>query len=199
MVLMQTIIILAVLGAYFVSSLTTTQIESVSSSISYYTTSSSSLTRSRTVTVPSCSPGPCLSPSGNESFTTVNGTQFVVINGTTTEEVICTVMAEGNLILTVLNSSNNKPIDGIPVGTTEVAPECQNSYSTINLTKMFTNASGIVTLCCDVGNYNFTITYLGATYSANATIEPERATCVVIDIPSGRVNVTYSQTFVSTC
>lgn len=150
----------------------------------------------------SCSPSPCSSVS--ESTTTRNGTPYVIINETYTERlIVCTITAEGEIYLTVVNSSNSKPISGMHVQTTEtspaLSPNCAEPYPTVSLGDKITNASGVISICCDVGSYNFTMTYNGENYNASALVYPEETTCIAMHVPSGMVNVTHSQPLSNVC
>jgi hypothetical protein len=112
----------------------------------------------------------------------------------------CVIIPEGNLILTIENSSNQKPISSLPIHITFLAPRCSpNPYTTSSLATMATNGSGVLTICCNVGEYYFSVTLSGATYNTNASIGAEKATCVIWDIPSGKVSITFSQTFQTSC
>lgn len=116
---------------------------------------------------------------------------------------LCTMAVQGNLIFTLENSSNGNPLGSVPIQVSYLAPYCQPSlpsnppYTT--LWQMTTNGSGIITVCCNVGQYFFSLTYSGINYYVNASIGAERATCVILGIPSGKVNITYSQTFQNVC
>ncbi len=111
----------------------------------------------------------------------------------------CVILAEGNLILTVLNSSSGKPIGSVPITIAHLAPDCPpNPHTTSSLGTMNTNGSGIITICCDVGEYYLKVNYLGG-YSVNASIGPERATCITLRLPSGELSIIYSQTFQTNC
>jgi len=132
-----------------------------------------------------------------------------VINRTVTETADCAIMAEGNLYLSVLidNSTALKAANGnlselnIGVGyylssNCYPYPDFSPGYGIGTRTL---NSSGMLTVCCMVGNYYFNFTYSGRNYYVSATVKPEIATCMTVYIPSGRVNVTYSQEYQFTC
>ncbi len=117
-----------------------------------------------------------------------------------TYSTTCEVLAEGSLFVTVLNGTSGKPINNVAIQVTEFPPSpCTNTFSTIDLGVKSTNSSGMITICCDTGGYDLSATYLGSSYSASALIEPEKATCVTLYLPSGQVKSNYSQTFGFAC
>ncbi len=110
----------------------------------------------------------------------------------------CTYSAEGGLILTVDNGSNGKPIGSVPVQVAYVATICSSTVQT-SLGTVRTNGSGIVTFCCELGQYYFNVSYFGNHYSFIATIEAQRTTCVTLRIPSGDLTVFHLATFTNSC
>jgi len=130
---------------------------------------------------------------------TIFTTQTTSTVTTNSNSTTCVILAEGNLILTVLNSSSGKPISSVPVTIAHLAPYCPpNPHTTSSLGTMNTNGSGIITCCSDVGEYYLKVNYLGS-YSVNASIGPEKATCITLRIPSGELSITYSQSFQTSC
>jgi len=101
----------------------------------------------------------------------------------------CLAKGDGVLILRVLNSSSGKPISSVPVQISHlVFIHCGPfGQSTTNLPARSTNGSGLVTLSSETGAYNLQVEYLG-TYRLSASIEPAKATCVTLEIPSGKVS-----------
>lgn len=117
-----------------------------------------------------------------------------------TYSTICEVSAEGSLFVTVLNGTSGKPVNAVAIQVTEFPPSpCTSTYSTIDLGVKTTNSSGMITICCDTGGYDLSATYLGRSYSASALVEPEKATCVSLYMPSGEVRINYFQTFDIAC
>ncbi|HZY95114.1 MAG TPA: hypothetical protein VFE98_09730 [Candidatus Bathyarchaeia archaeon] len=120
---------------------------------------------------------------------------------TTTSSVstVCTIMAEGEIIMQVLNSESGKPIGGVLVRSQFLPPECPpNPHNTVTLNTTMTNGAGFVILGGEVGEYYLSVDgngYPGVTLS----ILPERATCVTLNIPSGETRITYSATFQFSC
>jgi len=111
----------------------------------------------------------------------------------------CIIQAEGNLILKVVNDSTGTPISSVPVEVSHLAPLCPpNPHTTSYLGMAETTQNGTISVCCDVGEYYFVVTYHG-TYSVNASIGPERATCVTLALPTGKVDVSSSATFQNSC
>src|SRR2546426_8240307 len=111
----------------------------------------------------------------------------------------CTYSAEGSLILTVDNGSSGKPIGSVPVQVAYVATICSSTVQTSLGRTVRTNGSGIVTFCCELGQYYFNVSYFGNHYSFIATVEAQRTTCVTLRIPSGDLTVLHSATFTNSC
>ena len=85
---------------------------------------------------------------------TIFTTQTTSTVTTNPNATTCIILAEGNLILTILNSSSGKPISSVPVTIAHLAPYCPpNPHTTSSLGTMNTNGSGIITCCSDVGEY----------------------------------------------
>jgi hypothetical protein len=110
---------------------------------------------------------------------------------------VCTIPVEGNLIMKVLNSSSGKPIESVPVQVENLPPSgCPRVKE--NLGTMITNDMGIIT-ASGLGEFYFSITYFGNHYSVNASVLPVKATCITLGIPSGGLNISYSQPFQTSC
>ncbi|MGD0319069.1 MAG: hypothetical protein ABSB56_05200 [Nitrososphaerales archaeon] len=111
---------------------------------------------------------------------------------------VCSISAEGEVILQVLNSTSGKPIGSAPVHAQFLAPECPpNVDTTTTLSTTMTNSTGFITFGGEVGQYYLSVD--GYTYSVVVSALPERVTCVTLGIPSGETNITYSQTFQFRC
>jgi hypothetical protein len=110
----------------------------------------------------------------------------------------CIIPDESELIVRVLNSSNGEPIGALPIQVENLYPICPPNPHTIeNLGTMNTNASGIIMLS-GLGEDYLTINYFGR-FSVNASLGPEGITCVMLGIPSGDVDISYSQPFETGC
>ena len=130
---------------------------------------------------------------------TIFTTQTTSTVTTNPNSTTCIILAEGNLILTILNSSSGKPISSVPVTIAHLAPYCPpNPHTTSSLGTMNTNGSGIITCCSDVGEYYLKVNYLGG-YSINASVGPVKATCITLRIPSGELSISYSASFQTSC
>src|SRR6266849_4504089 len=138
--------------------------------------------------------GNLTSPPGSRTHTTetVLGTNALMVSRA------CTYTAEGNLVLTVANGSSGKPIGSVPVQVAYLATVCSSTVQT-SLGTVRTNDSGIVTFCCELGQYYFNVSYFGNHYSFIATVEAQRTTCVTLRIPSGDLTVLHSATFTNSC
>jgi len=123
-------------------------------------------------------------------------------NGTTTTTSLsteCTVAAEGQVLLLVLNSTNGKAIPDAPVQA-QVTPFYCNSTppSTISLNTTMTNSTGYVEFGPDLGIYHLTLNTYG-NYFVYASTLPEQTTCVTLSIPSGETTIKYSGSFQFSC
>jgi flagellin-like protein len=130
-----------------------------------------------------------------------NGVQSLPVETSTSAQAMinCPVVAQGNLILTALDSSTGAPLAGLGVQATETTPSCLQGVATVDLGQSYTNSSGMASLCCKSGAYKLLVEYGQTAYSASANVNPGGVTCVSMFIPSGRVNITYSATLRSDC
>ena len=111
---------------------------------------------------------------------------------------ICTINVEGDLVFKVVNSSTGLPISDVPVQVQNLYPLCPpNAHTTSNLGTLKTDANGTLVVG-GLGEFYLHVNY-GGEFSVNASVGPVRATCVTLEIPSGAVNTTYSQSFASSC
>ena len=111
----------------------------------------------------------------------------------------CTVTAEGNLILTIVNDSFGAPISSVPVRVEYVGSVCSvNQNKTVHLGIASTNGSGVITICCELGDYYFHVNYIGS-YTIIGSIWAERATCIRLGIPNGEVTILHSAPFQTAC
>jgi len=122
--------------------------------------------------------------------------------GTTTTTSLsteCTVNAEGQVLLLVLNSTSGKAIPNTPVQA-QVTPFYCNSTppSTISLNTTMTNSTGYAEFGADLGIYHLTLSTYG-NYFVYASSLPEQTTCVTVSIPSGETTIKYSGSFQFSC
>jgi hypothetical protein len=100
----------------------------------------------------------------------------------------CTIPDSGELLMKVLNSSDGEPISSLPIQVENYYPNCfSNNEGAVN-----TNGSGTI-LIGGIGDYNLTINYGQRSYFADTYIGPGTLTCVTLAIPSGDLDVSYSQ------
>jgi hypothetical protein len=137
------------------------------------------------------------------SVSTVTGTGAGTQTSSTTTSsgisTICSIAAEGQLVVKVLNGSNGEPIGSIPIQVENLYPECPpNPHTTQDMGTMDTNGTGII-LLGGLGEYYLTINYGLRSFSVNASIGPEITTCVTLGIPSGDLSISYSQPFQMNC
>ena len=118
---------------------------------------------------------------------------------TTSISTECTVNAEGEVLLLVLNSTSGKSIPDAPVQA-QVTPFYCNSTppTTISLNTTMTNGTGYAEFGADLGIYHLTLTTYG-NYFAYASTLPEQTTCVTLSIPSGETIIKYSGSFQFSC
>jgi 5-hydroxyisourate hydrolase-like protein (transthyretin family) len=144
--------------------------------------------------------------SGNQTSkgaTTITNTSTTTIttitNTSTSTSTECTVNAEGQVLLHVLNSTSGKPIPDAPVQA-QVTPFYCNSTppTTISLNTTMTNGTGYAEFGADLGIYHLTLTTYG-NYFVYASTLPEQTTCVTLSIPSGETIIKYSGSFQFSC
>ncbi len=148
------------------------------------------------------------------SFTTVSDTPYVILNSSSTARASCAISSEGSLILTILtdnsttgassaNSGPVSPVRSLPVQVGYYLSSNCYPFSDFapseGIGARSTNSSGMLVVCCMVGNYYLNFSYGGRGYFQTAYVQPEKATCLTMYVPSGRVQITYSQTFSSAC
>jgi hypothetical protein len=110
----------------------------------------------------------------------------------------CTILAEGDVILHVLNSTSGKPIGAVPVHAQFLAPVCnQNAPTITTMNTTMTNSTGFVTFGGVPGQYYLSVDNYYPSVVVSAL--PERTTCVTLSIPTGETRITYSQTFQFSC
>ena len=103
---------------------------------------------------------------------------------------VCTINAESELTLLVLNSTDGMTIRSAPVQAQFLAPECPpNPHTTATLNPVMTNSSGYVAFAGEVGEYYLTVK---GVYSVIAETGPGRLTCVTLGIPNGNTTIAYS-------
>ena len=194
------ITIIAVGGAYLASTLPTSSSSSYSvtagnnsSNQSTITTNSSSSTETCSsisggpVVCTSCSPSPCPPPRDTEQMTTINGSTFVVINGTTTESVVCEIAVPPpqGIYLRLVNDSGS-PISGVQIadkGTTYVG--CMTEPLTGSFSR--TNSSGWAFFAGHLGSYVLSFNYSGTGYNFTVPATPMAWTVVYLRLPSGNL------------
>ena len=189
---------------------TSTPITSLRPSLS--TTITVTATSNPEAIVSSCTLSPCLPLPTTVNFRTGSASS---LQSTTA----CVIFAEGQLFFAVtydngVNASsvsasgkqnNSSSLSGLRVTINyylAVAATCLLAYDFTpdeGIGARTLNSSGILVVCCMVGEYSFNFTYSGRPYYVTASVQPERVTCVSVDVPSGRVNTTYSQEFQSIC
>jgi hypothetical protein len=145
-----------------------------------------------------------LSKSGVTTIgTTTVGTTTTVttIIGTTSAPTIltiCTIPADGELVMRVLNSTSGEPIVSAPVQAQFSTPGCTSgSHTTVTLNTPSTNSTGYVEFGGEVGEYFLSVD--NYVYSVVVSTLPGRITCVTLGIPSGETHVTYSGFLESSC
>jgi hypothetical protein len=116
-------------------------------------------------------------------------------------QTICTEMAEGTIVLTILNSTTQNPISNVSAKAVTLS---SNGFPAPCVGRLVaehfvTGENGTVSFCCDTGNYNITVSYSGLTYFIQTEVSPEIYTCVTLYIPSGKSNITMSQDFAEGC
>lgn len=120
------------------------------------------------------------------------------VSSTSTVSTLCTIPAEGSLILTILNSSTGKPLPSVPVQLQNLPPACApNPHTTETLGTMTTGSNGTITTG-GLGEFYLMVDYSGS-YLVEANIGPVKTTCVTLSIPSGEVHIQYSAPFASSC
>jgi hypothetical protein len=123
------------------------------------------------------------------STSRVSSTSTSTLNYETATE--CDIMVESEVVLRVLNSSTSEPIASEPVHAQFVPPGCP----TTDFGTKQTNSTGIVAFrcyeCYEAGQFNLTV----GDYSKSVVVweHDQAAACVTLFIPTGEVQVSYSQ------
>ncbi len=124
-----------------------------------------------------------------EQFTTISGSTFVIINGTTTERVACTVEVPPpqGIYLRVVTDAEGGPISGLQVTTRyEENASCDPHNANLATSIAVTNSSGWILF---QGGYPwyFAFTYSGHTYNFTINSSPMAWSFVTISVPSGKL------------
>jgi hypothetical protein len=128
------------------------------------------------------------------------GLQSSTIESTSSSAIStsCTILAEGQVIMQVVNSTTGNPIPSATVQAEFLPPECPpNPNTTSTSSPMVTNGTGFVTFGGEVGNWYLTVNGYG--YPVEVSTLPERSTCVTFGLPSGDTSITYSGFLESGC
>jgi hypothetical protein len=96
----------------------------------------------------------------------------------------CSQIDMGRIGLTVLDSSTEKPLPGLPVVVTESSGECPDEV--FNLGTFTTDSNGTV-MTGGQGNFAFTVKYNGAEYNATGYQGGMGLTCVTLYVPTNQV------------
>lgn len=118
-----------------------------------------------------------------------------------TTSITCIITGQpGGIVFRVLSDSTLMPVAGVSVIAINTPFLCDGSPATSQTVEMFTtNGTAWLPLPSDNNyGYSFIANYLGHTYNFTAHLEPVSLTCVTLDIPSGRTNVTIAE-YRSTC
>lgn len=107
---------------------------------------------------------------------------------TTSSSQKCTVIDSGDIGLTVLNSSNGKPISGLTIGVKEYTPMCATvgSGPYFNLGSMTTDSNGTI-MTGGLGTFSFNFSEGGVKYNVTGEALPMSLTCLAYYIPSDRL------------
>ena len=135
----------------------------------------------------------------NESGNQTSKGATTTSNTSTSTSTECTVNAEGQVLLLVLNSTSGKSIPDAPVQA-QVTPFYCNSTppSAISLNTTMTNSTGYAEFGADLGVYHLTLNTYGNYFVFVSTL-PEQTTCVTLSIPSGETTIKYSGSFQFSC
>ena len=118
---------------------------------------------------------------------------------TTNTSTTCVILAEGEVLLQVLNSTTGRPISSVPVqGQLTPVPCGSNPQTIIPLNTVLTNGTGYAVFGPELGEYHLTLYTLG-NYFVDVSTLPEKTTCVTLSIPSGETVIKYSATFQFSC
>jgi hypothetical protein len=106
----------------------------------------------------------------------------------------------GPIFLRVISDSNQTPVAGAQVATTNQPAYCGNGITSSptnnQMTVTFTTSSSTEWYSLDSENntgYSFVITYLGQTYTFTANLRPLSLTCATLFVPSGRTSVSIEE------
>ena len=124
-----------------------------------------------------------------EQFTTISGSTFVIINGTTTEKVVCTVAVPPpqGIYLRVVTDAEGRPISGLQVTTGyEANASCDSHNANLTTSVAVTNSSGWMLFQRGYPWY-FAFTYSGHTYNFTINSDPMAWSSATISVPSGKL------------
>ena len=144
------------------------------------TTSSSGVSECR-----SCSPSTCGPPQVAQQMTTINGSTYVIINGTATESIACVipVPAPQGILLEIVNDSGT-PISQLRVA--EKGTAYQNCAPiSMNETLAVTNSSGWALFAGHLVGTFFSVNYSGLMYNFTVPATPMAWTIAKLTLPSG--------------
>jgi hypothetical protein len=111
----------------------------------------------------------------------------------------CPPSSRGELVLTIWNSQNNKPMPNLKIQARDLLLTCLDTGATLDQSEARTNASGMASICCKTGSYNVTVVYENASFSASAKVNSGEITCISLSVPSGKVSVSYLSTMLGHC
>jgi hypothetical protein len=161
-------------------SLSTSSTSSEGSSTTYSTSSSTSASLSST-------------SSSTASSTTTTSSSIQ-------QSATCIILGQpGGIFLRMISDSNQTPIGGAHVTATNEPAYCGSATSSSAATNpatvtFTTNSTEWYSLDSkNNAGYTFTVTYLGQTYTLEASLRPVSVTCATLFIPSGRTSVTIDE------
>jgi len=133
---------------------------------------------------------------------TSSSSNTVSTTSTQTVTYQCIITGQpGGLFLRILSDSDQTQVAGAAVNATNQPAYCNNSPANVQTTTSFTTTAGTQWYSLDSQNdagYSFVVTYLGQTYTFQASLRPASLTCATLYVPSGRTNVTITE-FQNSC
>ena len=120
------------------------------------------------------------------------------ISSSTPNSQVCTFPGQSmGLGMSILSDSSSTPVIGANVAALyEFNGSCSGGFQQRQTTQSFTsnNTQWNYLYGLNNGNYTFSVAYSVHTYNFTAQLRPSVYTCAILSLPSGKTNITFTQT-----